>query len=151
MIQQIKRARRTLAENGWVGPQLEPWCRDGQRRKVHHHDEGVRTFSVSGALQLFGELAPAWQHLGRLVSPGVGALGDFLGERSFEETCLELRREQDAAWPEVVDSALEEKWWQLQVRAAGEYLDFGGWLVESGRTVDEVLRVFTTAALRARR
>lgn len=144
MIQQLKRARQALA-TGWVGPKLEPWCRDERGRRVHFADEAVHTYSVFGALQLGGELGPALELLGRVVSPGVAAFHDFCAGFTVEQL-------RGIEWdePETFE-ALEAQWWQLQVRAAGEFMSFTGWLCQATRTAEDVLRVFTTAALRSAR
>lgn len=142
MRQQLLSARRLLERNGWVGPQLEPWCRDERGRAVHHGDEGVHTFSVCGALQVHGALEPAWELLGRVVSPELARLEDLVGRY----TCDEL-----LALPVIEYAELNWTWRQLQFAAGGTYLSFGGWLCQLDRTREDLLRVFTTAILRSAR
>lgn len=154
MKEQLLKARRLLAKCGWVGPMCEPWCRDHRGRAVHHQDEAVQTFSVSGALQVHGELAPPWELLGRVVSPRLAALNDYVAAHQVDPERLVWGGDWDGqAWTgtQWVDVEADGRWWQLQVAAAGEYLTFGGWLVQPPRTGDDVLRVFTTAVLRSAR
>lgn len=142
MKQQLLSARRLLEKCGWVGPKLEPWCRDSRGRAVHHTDEGVQTFSCGGALQLYGEFEPAWAYLGRVTSPELARLEDFVAQYSHEDiSALEPGEFLVADW----------KWRQLAYAAGGSYLNFGGWLCQLDRTREELLRVFTTAVLRSTR
>lgn len=142
MKAQLLGARRLISKCGWVGPLLEPWCRDSRRRPVHHTDEGVQTFSLSGALQLYGGLDAAWELLGRIVSPELARLEEHVGRYSLDE--LHALEPEDYG-------PLDAKWWQLQASAGGEYLSFGGWLVQPNRTREDVLRVLTSACLRSAR
>lgn len=156
-MKRLLAARRLLERAGWVGPDKEPWCRDSAGRRVHHTDEGVYLFSVSGALQLAGaDVEAVLAQLGRVVSPALAALRDFEAARTVEQL-FAIRWDDEHDWLARLEDGpsefqrLEERWWQLQVRALDEPLTFGGWLTESGRTREDVLRVFTTAALRSSR
>lgn len=155
LTEQLKRTRKALLP-GWVGSKLEPWCRDERGRRVHHADEGVHTFSVMGALQLHGELEPALEFLGRIVSPGLAALRDFEAAHPYEQVAS-IAYDSERDWMAPLEERptayeqLEAEWYALQHRAAGEPLGFQWWLIQEGRTVDDVLRVLTTAVVRSAR
>lgn len=149
MIKELKAAKKLLLKCGWVGPQLEPWCRDRRGRPVHHTDEAVQTFSCTGALQLAGApLEPALELLGRVVSPALAQLRELESRYTLDEL-LDLLLEDERRRPCFLE--LDAEWWALQHRAVGEFLSFGGWLVQRDRTRDDVLRVFSTAVLRSSR
>jgi hypothetical protein len=147
---QLLGARRQLEKCGWVGAKLEPWCRDGRGRRVHHADEAVHTFSLCGALQLYGQLEPAWELLGRVVSPGLARLADFVDANASAPFVPELGDFEPSGAFEL-ESPAERTWWQLQAAADGEFLSFTGWLLEHGRTREDLLRTLLTAAARSTR
>jgi hypothetical protein len=149
VIRELKQARRHLERSGWVGPALEPWCRDSRGRPVHHSDEGVQTFSCSGALQLAGaDVGEAFELLGRIVSPSLATLRAFEAKYSFEEL-LDLLHEDERPRPCYLE--LEAEWFALHERAVGDFLTFGGWLVQDHRKPKDVLRAFSAAVTRSAR
>lgn len=153
MILELKRARQLLERHGWVGADLEPWCRDGKNRPVHHHDDGVVRYSVSGALQCQGPavLAPAWELFGQVVAPNLARFNAWLERyRPGPLTeCYDASKYTELtarAAPSIwVDLAGEARHLELLSACEGEFYTFGGWLTQSGRTAVDVLAVFTAA------
>jgi hypothetical protein len=147
MTPQLKVARRLIDRCGWVGPALEPWCRDSRGRPVHHSDEAVQTFSCSGALQLAGaDVDAAFELLGQVVSPSLATLRAFEAKYSLDEL-LDLLHEDESPRPCYLE--LEAHWFALHERAVGDFLTFSGWLVQEHRKPKDVLRAFSAAVTRS--
>lgn len=153
MIVELKRARELIASNGWVGVEREPWCRDSRGRPVHHHDDGVVRYSVSGALQAQGPrtLESAWALFARAVSPNLARLNDFLDAyvTGPKTECYDSMRYSEltaAKAPGIwVDLAGDARLSELEAACEGEFFKFSDWLIQSGRTVEDVLGVFVAA------
>lgn len=125
MLAEMKRARNLLATSGWVGPELEPWCRDSQGRLCLEDDEGVRRFSVQGALIEAGAWPEGWHLLEAVIAPAHAAAWAFAGS-SFAEL-------------------------QRLCRAAVAQPTLKQWLTTWGRTDGEVLALLVEGIKRARK
>lgn len=153
MILELKKARHLLASNGWVGVDLEPWCRDARGKPVHHHSDGVVKYSVSGALQCQGPnvLERAWELFGQVVAPNLARFNAWLQgyKRGPLTDCYdgdEYSPLTAHAAPSIwVDLAGEARHFELLSACDGEFYSFGHWLTQSGRTAEDVLGVFTAA------
>lgn len=128
----LKRARQLLATSGWSGPEADPLCLATGGRHCFEYDEGVRTFSVMGALIETGAWPEGWHTIEAVVSPAHAALNRF---------------EADV---EKVTPAQVREFHRLCKLAVGEP-DLQTWLQVPERTNGEVLRAFVRAIERSKK
>lgn len=141
LVRGLLAARRLLEECGWVGPDVEPMCLATyeqldpetwklvtKSRACFEWDEGVRRFSVQGALIESRAWPEGWRLLEAVVAPAHAALD------AFEPTgAADFVRFQKLCRKAVAEPTLDE------------------WLRTAGRTQKRVLEHLVEAIKRAKK